>query len=338
MIKKTTVLLINLGTPKSPKVKDVRRYLSEFLNDRRVIDIPWLFRKLLVNLVIVPFRAPKSAKLYKELWTQQGSPLMYHSQEMAKKLQSTLGTNYNVKLAMRYQLPSLTKVMEQVAQENTSKLIVIPLYPQYASSTTGSIIDKVMSIMQHWEVIPEVTFINQFYKRDGFLDALIHNAKKYDITQYDHFLFSFHGLPIRQVQKVHPQRKCNQCECEQIFNPLEDQYCYKATCFETSRLLAKKLGIPSDKYTVAFQSRISKEWLTPFSDIVIEQLAHDGCKKLMVFSPSFVTDCLETTIEIGKEYKELFIKNGGSHLQLLDSVNCNPLWIETLKKLVEENS
>nr|WP_320118503.1 ferrochelatase [uncultured Marinifilum sp.] len=333
MPKKTTILLLNLGTPKSPNVSDVRTYLFEFLNDKRVIDIPWLLRKLLVNLIIVPFRAKGSSKIYKQLWTKDGSPLMIYGEKVKDLLQQELNENYTVELAMRYQEPSMDKVLENIRQNMPDRLVILPMYPQYASSTTGSTFEKAMNIIKNWEVIPEIKLVNQFFDHEGYLNTITDNANKYDLSQFDHFIFSYHGLPIRQINKVHPNRNCHNCNCHKQFMPNTDYFCYKATCFETSRLLAKKLNIPEEKYTVAFQSRLDKNWLEPFSDKVIEKLAKNGAKKLMVFSPAFVADCLETTIEIGLEYGELFKENGGEDLVLVESLNDHPKWIKTLKDL-----
>ena len=201
---KTAVLLINLGTPDSPSVKDVRKYLFEFLNDPRVIDIPALARFILVNLIIVPFRAPKSAKIYKELWTNNGLPdgqkgfsdnLLW--QICTGKITEThLGNNFDVYLAMRYKNPSIDEVLSEIYKKNYEKIIVIPLFPQYASATTGSVIDKVMKIMSKWWVIPEVKFISQYYDNEGFINTIIERTKKYNIDEYDHVLFSYHGLPV----------------------------------------------------------------------------------------------------------------------------------------------
>ncbi|MGQ1908414.1 ferrochelatase [Marinifilum sp. RC60d5] len=333
MPKKTTILLLNLGTPKSPNVSDVRTYLFEFLNDKRVIDIPWLLRKILVNLIIVPFRAKGSSKIYKQLWTKDGSPLMIYGEKVKELLQKELDDNYTVELAMRYQEPSMDKILENIRQDMPNRLVILPMYPQYASSTTGSTFEKAMNIIKNWEVIPEVKLVNQFFDHEGYLNTITENANKYNLNQFDHFIFSYHGLPIRQINKVHPERNCHKCNCHKQFNPDTDYYCYKATCFETSRLLSEKLNIPKEKYTVAFQSRLDKNWLEPFSDKIVEKLAKNGAKKLMVFSPAFVADCLETTVEIGLEYGELFKENGGEELVLVESLNDHPQWIQALKDL-----
>lgn len=334
MSKKTTVLLLNLGTPKSPNVSDVRRYLFEFLNDPRVIDIPWLLRKILVNLIIVPFRAKGSSKIYKQLWTKDGSPLLIYGEKVKALLQKELDANFTVELAMRYEQPSMKSVLDKIQKDMPQKLIILPMYPQYASSSTGSTFQKAMEIIKSWEVIPDVRFINQFFDHEGYLDTIVENAQKNDLNDFDHFIFSYHGLPIRQINKVHPKRNCFKCDCHKKFIPETDYYCYRSTCFETSRLLAEKLSIPTEKYTVSFQSRLDKNWLEPFSDKVVEEKAKNGAKKILVFSPAFVADCLETTVEIGMEYREIFEENGGEKLVLVESLNDHPKWIASLKDLV----
>jgi ferrochelatase len=333
--KKTAVLLINLGTPDSPSVGDVRKYLFQFLNDARVIDIPWLLRALLVNLIIVPFRAPKSAKIYQELWTKEGSPLLLHSKNVTQKVQEKLKDKADIYLAMRYQSPSIDSVLEEIRKKNYAKIIVIPLYPQYASSSTGSTLEKVMQIISKWYVIPELSMVSQYYDEAGYLDAFAERGKAHIGNNYEHILFSYHGLPVRQVDKVYENGPCSDHHCEDQLDE-ENAFCYKAACYETTRQIASRLNIPKEKYTVAFQSRLDKKWLEPFSDKVVEELAKKGVKKLLVFSPAFTADCLETTIEIGSEYKEIFEEHGGQHLQLVESLNDHPLWIDTLEKMVLE--
>jgi ferrochelatase len=333
--KKTAVLLINLGTPDSPSVGDVRKYLFQFLNDARVIDIPWLLRALLVNLIIVPFRAPKSAKIYQELWTKEGSPLLLHSKNVTQKVQEKLKDKADVYLAMRYQSPSIDSVLEEIRKKNYAKIIVIPLYPQYASSSTGSTLERVMQIISKWYVIPELSMVSQYYDEAGYLDAFAERGKAHIGNNYEHILFSYHGLPVRQVDKVYENGPCSDHHCEDQLDE-ENAFCYKAACYETTRQIASRLSIPKEKYTVAFQSRLDKKWLEPFSDKVVEELAKKGVKKLLVFSPAFTADCLETTIEIGSEYKEIFEEHGGQHLQLVESLNDHPIWIDTLEKMVLE--
>jgi ferrochelatase len=332
-MNKTGVLLINLGTPNSPSVGDVRTYLSQFLNDPRVIDIPWLLRKMLVNLIIVPFRAPKSAKIYQKLWTKEGSPLLIYSERAKKLLQESLGNSYEVHLAMRYKNPSISSVLEAMRRKNYSKIVVLTMFPHYASASTGSAIEEVMNVMKNWWVIPELKFVSQYYAHPNFIDAFVERGKQYKISDYDHVIFSFHGLPERQVDKVYEEGHCSDHHCEDGITE-ENKFCYKATCYETTRLLAAKLSIPKEKYTVSFQSRLDKKWLKPFSDEVVRDCAKKGMKKILVFSPAFTADCLETLIEIGDEYQEIFHNHGGEKVQLVESLNDHPLWIKCMKDLV----
>jgi len=333
MKSKTGVLLINLGTPDSPSVGDVRSYLSQFLNDPRVIDIPWLLRKMLVNLIIVPFRAPKSAKIYQKLWTDKGSPLLIHSERAKELLNQSLGADYEVHLAMRYKNPSIPDVMEAMRKKNYQKIIVLTMFPHYASASTGSALDEVMRVLRTWWVIPEIKLVSQYYDHPLFIDACVSRGKKYSINEFDHVLFSYHGLPERQVDKVYNEGLCSDHDCEHDITE-ENKYCYKATCYATTRLLAEKLNIPKEKYTVCFQSRLDQKWLKPFSDLVVEECAHKGMKKILVFSPAFTADCLETIIEIGDEYQHIFKEHGGEKVQLVESLNDHPVWIECLKDLV----
>jgi protoporphyrin/coproporphyrin ferrochelatase len=335
--KKTAVLLVNLGSPDSPKPRDVYRYLTEFLNDPRVIDINWLGRKVLVNGIIVPFRYRKSAAIYQKLWTDKGSPLIYYGTRVKQLLQEKfpLSGDQEVKifLAMRYQNPSLETAIRDIREWNPHKLIILPLFPQYASASTGSVIDKCMRIMRDLWTFPEIDFISQFWDHPGFLDALTEKGRQFNFRDYDHVLFSYHGLPERQVDKVYADRKCANHSCEHEMNE-ENIFCYKATCYATTRALASRLGMSENDYTVCFQSRLGKGWIEPFSDVVIQDLARKGAKKLLVFSPAFVADCLETIVEIGDEYQELFVANGGEKVQLVPSLNDSPVWISALEEMI----
>lgn len=336
-MKKTGVLVINLGTPDSPSVGDVRKYLSQFLNDPRVIDIPWLSRKMLVNLVIVPFRAPKSAKIYKELWTEEGSPLLLYGQQLCDLLRQALGGEYVVELGMRYQSPSIPNALQKLRQHNPDKIILLPLFPQYASSSTGSALEEALDEVKKWWAIPEVVAISQYWDHPGYIDAFAERGRQYDIQSYDHVLFSYHGLPVRQVDKAHPEGHV--CDDRCMHEVWEDnKFCYRATCYATTRLLAEKLNIPREKYTVCFQSRLNEKWLEPFSDKVVEEQAKKGAKRLLAFSPAFTADCLETIVEIGSEYQEIFETNGGEKVQLVESLNTHPLWVNALKDMVLERS
>lgn len=331
----TGVLLIQLGTPDSPGFFDVRRYLSEFLNDPRVIDLPWLLRKFLVNVVIVPFRTSGSSKIYKQLWADKGSPIIIYGDKVRDLLQQELGDDYKVEIAMRYQNPSLEEVTERMRKANYKKIIVLPLFPQYASASTGSAMEKAIKLISNWWVIPELSVISQYYDNPGYINAFAEIGKKYPHQNYDHVLFSFHGLPVRQVDKVYTDGKpCDDHDCENEITE-DNKYCYKAVCYATARMITGKLGIPKEKYTVCFQSRLDKDWLEPFADKMVIEQAKKGAKNLLVFSPAFVADCLETLIEIGHEYDVLFKEHGGEKVQLVESLNDHPLWISTLADLVK---
>ena len=292
---------------------------------------------LLVNLIIVPFRAPKSAKIYKQLWTVNGSPLLIHGKNLREKLQASLPEHYEVFLAMRYQNPSIESVVNQILSANFDRLLVVPLFPHYASSSAGSAVEEVMRVLSKKWVIPEVNILGQFFDRPGYIQTFAERAAVHKPETFDHILFSYHGLPVRQVDKVYEKTPCSDHHCEDQLDR-ENLFCYKATCYETTRLIASTLGIPKEKYTVGFQSRLDKKWLEPFSDEVVEELAKKGCKRLLVFSPAFVADCLETTIEIGHEYKEIFTEAGGSELVLVESLNDHPLWVKTLSDMVLERT
>jgi len=336
---KTGVLLVNLGTPDSTNTGDVRKYLREFLMDKRVIDIPFLGRWLLVNGIIAPFRAPKSAKEYRKLWDERGSPLLYYGQDMAKLLQSALGPDYEVVLAMRYQSPSIAAGLEHLQKLPVKDIIVVPMFPQYASATTGSIIDKVMEMVRTWQIIPSVQFVSQFVEHPLFIESVAERGRKYlQGQEWDHIIFSYHGLPERQIRKGSYGNYCQLGSCCNKFTE-QNRYCYRAQCFHTSRQVAQVLGLQPEQYSTTFQSRLGRDpWLQPYTNEVLEHLAKDGKKRVLAFSPAFVADCLETTVEVGQEFKEEFEEAGGEHWQLVESLNDLPIFVDCLKDLVLQKS
>jgi ferrochelatase len=336
-MNKTGVLLINLGTPDSPSTADVRKYLSEFLNDPRVIDIGAVGRFLLVNGLIVPFRAGKSAKLYRQIWTDKGSPLMVHGENLKRKLQYVLGVDYIVELGMRYQNPSIESALNKLREQRVSKLTILPLYPQYASSSTGSSVEKTLDLIRTWEVTPSLKMISKFYDVPSFIDSWAAVAQQYKTEDYDHILFSYHGLPERHIRKSSLQYGSGACSfgtCCDTINQT-NQYCYRAACFETTRQIVRRLSIPAGKFSSSFQSRLNDKWLKPYSDKVIAEKAKSGIRRMLIFSPAFVSDCLETLYEIGTEYKELFKANGGEELTLVESLNTHPTWVAALSELIK---
>jgi len=333
---RTGVLLINLGTPDSPSTKDVRRYLTEFLNDPFVIDLPWLKRLLLVNLIIVPFRAPKSAKLYKEIWTDAGSPLLTNGIAVRDKLQDAMGDQFSVKLAMRYQNPSIQSVLKEMSNEHLDQIIAIPMYPQYASASTGSTIAKVKSVAVNIPSLPPINFIQSFYDHPTFIKAWVEQFSNHNIVEHDHVIFSFHGLPEKHLLKEHISGDCSTHKCREEINE-QNKTCYRAHCYATVRAILKHVNIPENGYTVSFQSRLGSDpWIQPFSDEVVAQKAKDGAKKLLISSPAFVADCLETLYEIEVEYDELFKEQGGEKVELVKSLNASATWISALKEMVLE--
>ncbi|MBK6265989.1 ferrochelatase [Marivirga sp. S37H4] len=335
---KTGVLLVNLGTPNSTSTSDVRKYLREFLMDKRVIDIPFISRWLLVNLIIAPFRSPKSAAEYRKLWVERGSPLKFYGEDVRDLLANKLSDEYVVALGMRYQEPSIQSALEILKSQHVAKIIVIPLFPQYASASSGSVHDKVMEIVQKWQVIPQMNFISNFVEEPGFYKTFAALGKKHlDRQSYDHVLFSFHGLPERQIKKGSDGNYCQLGKCCNTYHD-KNRYCYRAQCFLTARLIAKELGLTEDNYTVTFQSRLGNDpWIKPYTDIVLKDLAKAGKKSVLAFSPAFVADCLETTVEVGETFKEDFLEAGGENWDLVESLNDNDDWIETLKDMVLKN-
>lgn len=336
MNAENAVVLVNVGTPDNPGVPAVRRYLREFLGDQRVIDLPWAARKLLVNLVIVPFRAPRSAALYRKLWTSSGSPLIVIQESLRSRLQLYLKGSADIYSAMRYGSPSLAEVLGDIAMKKYDRVTVVPLYPQYASSTTGSAEDVTGDFIRRNGGNMEVIIADPFYNHPAFIDSIAARVEESDYNSYDHILFSYHGLPLSHLRKIHPSVDPTACGCESVM-PEHGHNCYRAQCYETTRLLAQRLAIPGDHCSVAFQSRLTRNWLTPFADDTVKRLAGEGVKRLVVVAPSFVADCLETIIEIGEEYRDLFIASGGEELTLVPGLNDSGRWVEALAGIVMES-
>jgi len=336
-MSKKGVLLVNLGTPDSPETRDVRKYLDEFLMDPRVIDINPVSRALLVKGIIAPFRSPKSAKLYKAIWHDKtGSPLLYYSQLQHQLLQDRLGDEYMVELAMRYQTPSIETALSKMKAALVESIQVIALFPQYASASTGSVYDKVMELVRKWQTIPSVSFVNSFHDNELMIETFANNGKKYKPETYDHILFSFHGLPQRQLIKCdHTGKYC--LKVDGCCNTLNDtnKFCYSAQSYDTARLIAEKLNLPKEKYSICFQSRLGKDpWVQPYTSEVVAKLAAEGKKRLLVFCPAFVADCLETVYEVTVEYGDEFKALGGEHVQLVESLNDSSTWIDALEQMV----
>ena len=336
--EKKGLLLINVGTPEGTSPEQVKEYLAEFLMDPYVIDVPYLVRWLIVHGSVLRKRPAASAEAYQKIWTVKGSPLKVASQDLAIELQKELGEGWVVDFAMRYQKPSIREVLERFHAQGVSQIQVLPLYPQYSLAATETSIQ--WSMKQAQEISPEMklSFIRPFYHDPLFIRAFEWNVRKaMQEFSYDHVLFSFHGLPERQVKKVNPGRnEClahSQC-CAQMNEKNKD--CYRAQCFETTRLLAQALGLSSEEYSVGFQSRLGRTpWIRPYTDDLYRDLAARGVKKLLVVCPAFVADCLETLEEIQMRGKEEFVSLGGEDLRLVPSLNAEPVWVSAVARLAQ---
>ncbi|MBS0621892.1 MAG: ferrochelatase [Verrucomicrobia bacterium] len=310
LVMTTGVLLVNLGTPDAPTVPAVKRYLKEFLTDKRVIDLPYVSRHLLVRGLIVPRRAKESTKAYAHIWTDEGSPLLVHSKKIQVLLQKELGGEFVVALGMRYQNPSLHSALEQL--KGLSKIVIIPLFPQYASATTGSVHEKVFDLLSSWQTIPELRFVNSYPTDPLMIAAFAQRAQTFDLNSYDKIVMSFHGLPEQYLKNAHPLCLSTGC-CQHRLG------CYRAQCFQTAHALAKALKLNQEQYCVAFQSRLGKSpWIQPYTSDVLKKF-----KNSIVFCPSFIADCLETLYEIKIEYGQT----------LVPSLNDHPLWIQALAQM-----
>lgn len=327
------VLLVNLGSPASPSVADVRRYLREFLMDRRVLDVNWLARFCIVHFAILPSRPKQSAHAYQSIWTAEGSPLLVSSQRLRAKLQQQV--NLPVGLAMRYQSPSISEAVERLAQQGVDDVLLIPLFPQYATSSFETVVERVKEVAAR--LAPRMKFQVQppFYDQPDYIMALAGSAREYLARDYDHLLFSFHGLPERQIRKADPTG----CHCLRVANCCETPSpahatCYRAQCFKTVSAFVQEAGVPRGKYTVAFQSRLGRDpWLRPYTDQELSRLAAQRTRKLLVMCPAFVSDCLETLEEIGIRGRKTFLKAGGMEFTLIPCLNEHPLWVEALEKM-----
>lgn len=330
----TGLLLINLGTPDAPTTPAVRRYLREFLSDPRVIDINPVGRALLLNLIILPFRPAKSAAAYQKVWgASTGSPLLMHSQALAAGVRDKLGADWKVELAMRYGNPSIPDALEKL--KGCERIVVVPLFPQYAASSTATAVARVMEVAtSKWDVQP-IDVVPAFFNEPGFLDAFAEVARPVLAeAKAEHVLFSFHGLPERQIRKSGDAQCLASPTCCDRTPPLT---CYRAQCFATARGLAERLAVTQS--TICFQSRLGRTpWITPHTDVVIDELAAKGIKRLAVMCPAFVADCLETLEEIGMRAKEQWVAAGGEELVLVPSLNASPAWVDTVCALAERHA
>jgi protoporphyrin/coproporphyrin ferrochelatase len=341
-LHRTGILLVNLGTPDAPEPGPVRRYLREFLSDPRVIDINPVGRALLLYLIILPFRPRRSAEAYRKIWTAEGSPLLIHGRGLLAALRERI-PEHPIELAMRYGEPSIPAALARLRERSCDQLIVLPLYPQYAASSTGSSVERIYRVAAQLWNTPYVHVIPPFYDHPAFLAAFAEVARaKLDALAPDHLLFSFHGLPERQVIASADPKLClarADC-CETLVDG--NRNCYRAQCFATARGLAAALGLGEahgleQRWSISFQSRLGRTpWIKPYTDEVIPALAQRGVRKLAVMCPAFVADCLETLEEIGMRAREDFIAAGGETLELVPSLNVHPSWVAATEQLIRE--
>lgn len=334
-MSKQGILLLNIGSPSSFEKEDVARYLKKFLMDERVIDIPFIFRWMLVHLLIVPRRSAASAGNYKKVWLgPEGSPLIAYSQRFAQSLQSFLGKSFSVKIAMRYSSPSIEEAILDLEEEGVDSYIVIPMFPQYAEATTGSAIAATKNVLKRLGIKKSVEYIESFYNLSAFIDSAADIGQKENPNiKNDFVLFSFHGLPERQVLK-NPDCKIDDKCCEN-----KNYNCYLAQCLKTAELLASALDLKRDQWQVTFQSRLGREkWLEPSTEKTLSELPKKGFKNVTVFSPSFVADCIETIEELGMGGKEIFLENGGENFHLITCVNDAPPWVSGFANFIQEKA
>ncbi|MGA2029298.1 MAG: ferrochelatase [Verrucomicrobiota bacterium] len=327
------VLLVNLGSPDSTSVRDVRRYLNEFLMDERVIDTPWLLRRFIVGLILIN-RPKESAHAYEKIWTREGSPLVVTSKRVQTELQKRF--EIPVELAMRYQNPSIESAVQKLAAQKIDELFLIPLFPHYAMSSYESAVERVKKVAAKLAPQMKITVQPPYFDSPDYIAALVASAQKDLENGYDHLLFSFHGIPERHLRKSDPTgchclAKENCCE---VPSPAHAT-CYRAQCFKTVTAFVKLAGIPAEKFSVSFQSRLGKDpWLKPYTDFELVEFPKRGIKKLLVICPAFVSDCLETLEEIAIRGCETFLSAGGKEFAQIPCLNEHPLWIEALEKMI----
>jgi protoporphyrin/coproporphyrin ferrochelatase len=329
------ILLVNLGSPDSTAVPDVRKYLREFLMDGRVLDAPWPIRFCVVHFTILPSRPKESAHAYEKIWTPQGSPLIVISRNVQKKLQALV--DVPVELAMRYQNPSIESAIRKLNDAKIDDVFVIPLFPHYAMSSYESAVVRVQEVAAQITPRMKITVQPPYYDAPDYIEALVAASQKNLESGYDHLLFSFHGIPERHLRKSDPTH-CHclaSANCCDVPSPAHAT-CYRAQCFKTVAAFVAKANIPKEKYSVSFQSRLGKDpWLKPYTDYELAELPQRGVKKLLVICPAFVSDCLETLEEIGMRGKDTFIGAGGTDYAQIPCLNEHPLWISALRKMAK---
>ena len=328
---KRAIILMNLGSPDSTATPDVHRYLMEFLMDKRVIDYPWLFRKILVGGLIVPLRAKKSAEAYETIWTKEGSPLIVLTQQLQAALQPLVADP--VEIAMRYGNPSMEDAYRRLLKKvpDLEEVIAIPLYPHYAMASYETAVEYAQEIHRRNKYSFRLDFIRPFFDESHYLNALAEHIRPYLKQDYDHILFSYHGVPGRHIRKSDPTgNHCLQsASCCETASPAHAT-CYRHQCFTTTREMVRLLDIPEGRYSNSFQSRLGKGWLEPFTDVRLEEMPKEGIKKLLILCPAFVSDCLETLEEIAIRGRETFLAAGGEEYTMIPCLNIDSRWVDAL--------
>ncbi len=325
------VMLINLGSPDAPETGAVRRYLNQFLMDPQVIQLPWILRRLIVSLLVLPRRPRHSAAAYRSIWWDSGSPLVVLSQRVEQALQQKL--NVPVVMAMRYGSPSIERQLLQLAKNDAIReLLVLPMYPHHADSTVLTSILEVKRVIRVHQLPFTLTVVPPFYAQPDYIDALVNSARACLAQDYDHLLFSYHGLPESHLRSADPGGAHCLARADCCATPAPAHAtCYRHQVFATTRLFTQRANISADRYSIAFQSRLGRaRWLEPSTDNVLRELAQRGVKRLVVICPAFVTDCLETLEEIGLRGREIFIAAGGESLELIPCLNEHPDWLAAL--------
>ena len=334
-MQKKGILLVNLGSPKSTEVADVKEYLDEFLMDEKVIDYRWFFRSLLVRGIILRNRPAKSAEAYKTVWTEEGSPLIVISKKIQQKLQKLV--DVPVALGMRYAEPSIETGIQKLVDQGVTEIVLFPLYPQYAMSTTETVVEKAEEVRKAKFPGVKIAYVEPFYNREIYIECLAESIREKLPQNFDALQFSYHGIPERHIYKTDPTKTCRIGDCcNQDWNP-SHKFCYRHQCFKTTEKVIEKLGIPKEKTVVTFQSRLGKDkWIEPYTDETLENLPKKGVKNLAIVCPAFVSDCLETLEEISVEGREEFLHAGGEHFHYIPCLNDEDRWIEVVKTLCEE--
>jgi protoporphyrin/coproporphyrin ferrochelatase len=331
------VLLVNLGSPESPTSKDVKPYLDEFLMDKYVIDVPFLLRALLVRGIILQTRPKKSAAAYAKIWWKEGSPLVVISKRMTKKVQNLV--DIPVALAMRYGTITIQKGLQELKEKGVTEVMLFPLYPQHAMASTTTILVLAEELRKKHFSEMKFTIVPAFYNKPSYIKALANSIKKHLATfDYDHLLFSYHGIPKRHIRKTDVTKSHCTIDgaCCQTASPAHE-FCYRHQCYETTKQVVQYLGIPEGKYSQTFQSRLAGDkWLTPYTDVEINKMPEKGIKKLAVVTPAFVSDCLETLEEIAMEANHQFKENGGEEFLAIPCMNDDDEWCETVANWVKD--